>query len=403
MKRSMTVVICLVCFLAGCNLATGSSVAVKEGPVLELYKSSIDIGVIPEEVTDINGLVVISNKGTEDLKILNVTGSCSCFKGYEGDKVIKPGKEGAIYVIYDKNEIKAGEVTRTATITTNDPANKEVKVSFTFTVERDAKSEDMRALRVEMTSLRREVHMLRSDIRLLANALKGANLAKPAAKAPSRRKPDTKIYDIKVGKSPVLGNKNAPVTITEFVDLQCPYCVREFPKIQEVLKAYDGKVKVVFKHYPLSFHVKAKPAHAAVELALQEKGNDAFWEMHDMIMAQPKKLDIADLRGYAVKLGLNLKNFDKTMADKAAIDKLLASDKALARKCGVRGTPTVMINGLKLADRSIEAYKKRIDEILNGKQGKPVAKKAPCGNCAKKGCKDCGGKGCKGCNAKTQS
>ena len=399
MKRSLTVAMCMVYFLSGCSPAAEARATAKDGPVLELYEFSIKLGVIPEELEEVTGPIIIYNKGTEDLKILNVTGTCSCFKGYEGDKVIKPGKEGSILVAYDKNEIKSGNVTRTATLTTNDPANKVVTVSFNFTVERDAKSEDMRALRVEMASLRKEVHLLRSDMRMLANALKGN--ARPAAKVPSKRKPDTKIYDIAVGKSPVLGSKDAPVTITEFVDLQCPYCVREYAKVQEIVKAYDGKVKVVFKHYPLSFHVKAKPAHAAVELALQEKGNDAFWKMHDMIMAEPKKLEIADLRGYAVKLGLNLKNFDKTMADKAAIDKLLATDKDLAKKCGVRGTPTVMINGLKLADRSIEAYKKRIDEILNSKQGKPVAKKVPCGNCAKKGCKDCGGKGCKGCNAKT--
>ena len=373
MKRSLTVVICLVCFLAGCNLATETRATAKEGPVLELYQTNIKLGVIPEELEEVTGPIIITNKGTEDLKILKVTGTCSCFKGYEGDKVIKPGKEGGIFVTYDKNEIKAGEVTRTATITTNDPANKVVTVSFNFTVKRDAKSEDMRALRAEMTSLRKEVHLLRSDIRFLAHALRGNT--RPAAKAPAKRQADTRIYDIAVGKSPVLGSKDAAVTITEFVDLQCPYCIREYPKMQEVLKAYAGKVKVVFKHYPLSFHVKAKPAHAAVELALQEKGNDAFWKMHDMIMAEPKKLEIADLRGYAKKLGLNMANFDKTMADKAAIGKLLEADMALAKKCGVRGTPTVMINGLKLADRSIEAYKRRIDEIL-AKSAKPEKPKA---------------------------
>lgn len=404
MKRSMTVVVCLVYVLAGSVFSAETKAAAKDGPVLEVYETSVELGVIPDEFEDVVGPVIISNKGTSDLEIINVTGSCTCFKGYEGDKVIKPGEEGVIQVLFDKRKIPAGKVVRTATFTTNDPANKVVKVLFNFTIERDENIEEFRALRTEMASLRKEVHMLRSDIRSLTSALKNSAAARPASKPTSKtartttkKAADTKIYDIEVGKSPILGTKDAPITITEFTDLQCPYCIREYPKMKEMLKAYEGKVQVVFKHYPLSFHPKAKPAHAAIQLALQEKGNDVFWKMHDMIMAEPKKLEISDLRGYAQKLGLNLTNFDKTMTDKAAIDKLLEADKALARKCGVRGTPTIMINGLKLADRSIEGYKKRIDEILNGK---PVAKKTACGNCAKKGCNNCGGKDCKGCDIK---
>ena len=94
----------------------------------------------------------------------------------------------------------------------------------------------------------------------------------------------------------------------------------------------------------MSLQVKAKPAHAAVELALREKGDEGFWKMHDMIMAEPKKLEISDLRGYAEELGLDMDEFDKVTADKEAIDEMLADDKGLARKCKVRGTPTVMIN-----------------------------------------------------------
>jgi protein-disulfide isomerase len=176
---------------------------------------------------------------------------------------------------------------------------------------------------------------------------------------------DTTIYEIPVGKSPVLGAKDAPVIITEFIDFQCPFCVREFPKIKEILKAYDGKVQVVFKHYPLMFHKKAQPMHAAVELALQEKGNDAFWTMHDLIMANPKKMEVSDLRGYAETVGLDMDRFDKVMLDAAAITKLLAKDRALAGKCKVRGTPTIMINGVKLTDRSINGYKTRVDNILS--------------------------------------
>ena len=116
MKRSMTVVICLVCLLSGVFITAETKAAAKDGPVVEVYESRIELGVIPEDMSEVIGPVIISNKGTGDLQIVNVTGSCTCFKGYEGDKVIKPGEEGVIQVLYDKSKIPAGKVTRTATI-----------------------------------------------------------------------------------------------------------------------------------------------------------------------------------------------------------------------------------------------------------------------------------------------
>lgn len=180
----------------------------------------------------------------------------------------------------------------------------------------------------------------------------------------TQRQPDTTIYDITVGPSPTLGPKDAPVTIVEFSDVQCPYCVREWPKIMQVMEQYPDKVRVVFKHYPLSFHKKAKPAHAALQLALNQNGSEAFWEIHDKIMANPKKLETSDLRGYAESLKVDLADFDKLMTDESSMSQMLRTDILEARKCNVRGTPTVFINGLKMARRNIEDYKARIDEIL---------------------------------------
>lgn len=382
--------------LAAFIFVAESKAATVAGPIFDVPAKKIDLGVISVDEDIVVGEIDVFNTGSEDLEILKVSGSCSCFMGYTGNKLIKPGEGGVIKVQYDKKEIPAGRVTRTAKIETNDPANKVVKVYFSFTVERDAASEEMRALRSEIAGLRKEVHLLRSSMKTLVAALEKNNkavataakpAAKPAAKcaaaspcgkkqqaAEPKPKGDTTVYDVTIGSSPTLGAKDAPVTITEFVDLQCPYCIREYPKIKDVLKAYPDKVRVVFKHKPLGFHKKAKPVHAAIELALRQKGNEAFWKMHDMIMAAPKKLDIPDLRGYAEELGLDMKNFDETMADSDQIDKLLATDKAEASKCGVRGTPTIMINGLKLANRSMDGYKARIDEILS-KPAKAVSKK----------------------------
>ena len=213
-----------------------------------------------------------------------------------------------------------------------------------------------------------------------------AGIAK-GTQAKKKREPDLKVYDVKIGSSPVLGPKDAPVTIVEWVDLQCPYCAREYPKIKEIRKAYPESVRVVFKHFPLSFHAKAKPIHAVTELARRELGDGGFWQMHDMIIdadrkgivpstdpKDPTTFDYSVLRGYAERLGMNLDQFDAVVGNKGRMDAMMAPDMAEGRRCGVRGTPTVMINGLKLTDRSIAGYKAQIDQILKAPKGGPKIK-----------------------------
>ncbi len=233
----------------------------------------------------------------------------------------------------------------------------------------------------------REIKELRADVAVLTSALlklqtsmddkfkavmKKLEEVKKAAAAkasPPKKKADTKIYDINIGDSPYLGAKDAAVTIVEFSDFQCGYCIREVPKLKKLIEQYPNDVKVVFKHYPLSFHKKAKPASAAAIFAHKQKGNDAFWEMHDKIIkGGTKKLDVPILRSYAEEMGLDLAGFDAVMASPAEIDKLLKPDLDEAKKCKVRGTPTVLVNGLKQSPRTPEAYKARIDKILADKK-----------------------------------
>lgn len=235
----------------------------------------------------------------------------------------------------------------------------------------------IKSLQAEVASLRTEVTKVHKDQAKILREL--ASIKKGDAKSKKRKpkKADKTVYDIPVGNSPVLGPKDAKVTITEFVCLQCPYCIREYPKLQQVLKDYPKDVKLVFKHFPLSFHKKAKPIHAAIALA-GKVSDEMFWKMHDLIVANPKKLEIANLRGHAESLGMNMTEFDAVMSDPAKIDALVTADMGLAKKCGVRGTPSIFINGMKLADRKLQGYKTRIDEILAGKDKKAQAgKRAP--------------------------
>ena len=358
-------------FVGGCNQVennSGNSSAgsltsepIRTGPAVEVAEKEIDLGDIPVEEAEVVGQILLYNPGSKPLRITKVTGPCSCFIGSAGDKLIQPGDAGELVIRFDKSKIDAGPARKLANIYTNDPENELTKVYFNFTIGRDPIEEQLRALRVALAGIKHEMHLLRSEI-------KKTQIKKTPREGIVKNRPsDTTVYKINIGESPVLGAKDAAVTIVEFGDFQCSYCVREFPKIKQILQEYPKEVRFVLKHYPLGFHKKAPPAHAATELARLEGGNEAFWKMHDLILANPKKLEIADLRGYAQSLNLDLKQFDTVMVDPDKITELLQADLAEAKKCKVRATPTVLINGLKMTNRTLEGYQSRINQILKKK------------------------------------
>jgi protein-disulfide isomerase len=368
MKRSMcTLSIVLFILVFGCaNFADKNVSSVSKtprGPALWLDSKTIDLGTIPPEQEMIVGAIPIINHGDEPLEILKVDGQCACFIGSSGDKVLLPGHGGQITAIFDRDKIPSGAVKQLVTLQTNDPKNELVPVYFTFEIVR-SHSEEIRILRTELLNVKRELQLLRSDMKKVLAALSKGAPGYAGVAAPSKPKPrsvDTNVYDLNVDSSPILGKAEAPVTIVVWTDFQCPYSAREYPKLKEILAAYPDTVRIVFKHRPLSFHRQAKPAHAAAQLAMEHGGSQMFWKMHDRIIASPKALGITDLRGYAEALKLDLARFDVVMADSKKIDQLLKFDLAEAARCKVNATPTVMINGLKLSDRSIESYKTRID------------------------------------------
>jgi protein-disulfide isomerase len=338
------------------------------GPVFGLEKTEYDLGVIDPKETEIVGSVVITNPGDQPLEIKRAVSPCSCFSEYFGDTTIAPASEGVLFISFYKNKIAKGPARQMAQIQTNDPKKPSAAVYFTFTVTRDAQQEEQYQLYKELDAVRQELRALRQEMRNVLAELKELksrtgspdNPAPPAA----RQGPDTAVYDIAIGDSPVLGKKDAPVTIVEFSDFQCPYCVREYPKLQQILKDYPNQVRLVFKHFPLAFHTKARPVHAAAETAKRRLGPEAFWKIHDWVMDNPKNLEPEDLKGYARRVGLEPESLDTIWNDPNSMNDLLASDLEEAKKCKVTGTPTILINGLKLADRTPEGYRKRIDEIL---------------------------------------
>ena len=224
---------------------------------------------------------------------------------------------------------------------------------------------DVQALRLELwqlTQAQRQARPLASGNNLPAENAPTAATARPSA--PRTEVPDTQVYEIAEGTSPTLGPATAPVTVVAFMDFQCPYCEREIKRIKEVMAKYPNMIKLVFKHTPLNIHPQARPAHAAADFAYKQGGKDAFWKMCDLIFENQKKLTLSDLRGHAQALKLDLDKFEKYVSDPNQMLPTLRQEAMDAQKCRARGTPTILVNSVKLTNRSAEGYQSRIEEVL---------------------------------------
>ena len=145
---------------------------------------------------------------------------------------------------------------------------------------------------------------------------------------------------------PVLGDKNAQITIVEFSDFQCPFCARAYSgavaEIRNSAYFKNGDVNLVFKHFPLnSIHPQAQKAAEASECANRQ---GKFWEYHDTLFENQQALDIASLKSYASQLGLDTGKFNKCLDGGEASAKV-AKDLAASTAAGGRGTPYfVLVN-----------------------------------------------------------
>ena len=175
-----------------------------------------------------------------------------------------------------------------------------------------------------------------------------------------------KAYDIPVGQSYVHGKKDAPVTIVEFMDFQCPFCGRFHPPVAEILKVYPDDVSYIIKNFPLPFHPQARPA-AKAALAAGEQGK--YFEMADKLLENQQALNEDKFKEIAKGIGLNVDKFMKDYKDKdAEWEKRIQADMELMQKVDVRGTPTFFINGHKTMARDTNSFKAEIDKILKEKK-----------------------------------
>jgi protein-disulfide isomerase len=157
----------------------------------------------------------------------------------------------------------------------------------------------------------------------------------PAAQARAELK------ELDLSHSPVRGNQQAPVTIIEFSDMQCPFCAAVVPTLRQLTEQYPDQIKWVFKNFPLSFHKDSPLAHRAT-LAAGEQGK--FWEMHDLIFADQRNIKRDDLLQKARSLGLDMERFQADL-DGVKLTQLVESDRQEGERLNVQGTPTFFING----------------------------------------------------------
>ena len=222
----------------------------------------------------------------------------------------------------------------------------------------------------EIKALRKEMQDLRKDV----EDLKTKTIVRQQVPAPEPQEVVVSMND-----DPVKGDLNAPVTIIEFSDFQCPYCGRFFKStLTEIERDYikTGKVRYVFRDFPLDFHKQAPKASEAANCA-GEQGK--YWEMHDKLFANQNALMVDKLKQYAAEIGLDSGTFDACL-DSGKYAEEINRDIEDGKKAGVSGTPSFFIGksqgkGKEITGKRIvgarpyESFKQVIDQLL-ADQGK---------------------------------
>jgi protein-disulfide isomerase len=182
----------------------------------------------------------------------------------------------------------------------------------------------------------------------------------------SKKKQTIQVIDVTIQhaieteNSPFKGRADAPVTIVEYTDFECPYCARLQSMFDELIRLYPNEIKIVYKNYPLRNHANAGKA-AAIVMAAHLKGD--FWPIHDRLFENYRRLNdqrFAQIRG---EFGFDTPEFEKLMKS-SQVQEMIRSDIAQGKSIGVKGTPTVFINGKRVKDKSFNGIKQAIDQAL---------------------------------------
>jgi protein-disulfide isomerase len=177
------------------------------------------------------------------------------------------------------------------------------------------------------------------------------------------------IKAIPLAGSPTKGPEDAPVTVVEFADFECPHCRAAVPMVDAVLAAHADKVRLVYKFVVLNMHVHAEPAARAAWAAGQQ---GKFWEMEHLLFERQDHLEQADLERYAQILKLDVGKWKTDMESQAAKDRL-AEDRKLEDDLKLQGTPTLYVNGRELDVEADESLEDRVANELGVPSATPSA------------------------------
>lgn len=181
--------------------------------------------------------------------------------------------------------------------------------------------------------------------------------------------PPLPVQLISVDDDPVRGDANAAVTIVEFTDFQCPVCAAMQPILDEVLKSYGNKVRLVVRDFPLPRHANALKAAEAADAA---NAQGKFVEYVALLFKRQDKLDVPSLKKYASELGLNRARFDAEL-DGGKYAAEVKHDKDDGESYGIDTTPAIFVNGVALREMSVEALRALIDRGLSAGSASKVS------------------------------
>jgi protein-disulfide isomerase len=161
---------------------------------------------------------------------------------------------------------------------------------------------------------------------------------------------------------PSKGPSSAPITIVEFSDFECPYCVKAEPTVKALLAKYPDKIRLVYRDFPLPMHARAPKAAEAAHCA-GDQGK--YWEMHEKLFANAQKLEVADLKAHAREIqGIDGAKFDRCL-DSSEKAQLVEKNKKAGEEAGVNGTPAFFINGRLISGaQPLEAFTAIVDQEL---------------------------------------
>lgn len=213
---------------------------------------------------------------------------------------------------------------------------------------------DLPSMKNQIAAFLREKQSQDLEHALAERLRKGANLRILLTE------PEPPVQVIKTAGEPSRGDVNAPVTVVEYTDFQCPSCAAMHPVLEEVLPRYGTKVRLVVRNYPLARHANARKAAEAADAA---NAQGKFFEYTALLFKRQDALDIASLKKYATEVGLNRARFDAEL-DRGVHAADVARDVEDAQINGVESTPTLFINGIMLLDLTPEGLSAAIDKAL---------------------------------------